>query len=105
MKNLYTFLICTFFSVHVFGQSDRKVSFYLNLQGNYVIYDRVQENSKGAGAEFEIVINTKSQFKPILDFNWEVDKFFTFEQLESQSPRKISKTILIIYTRAVQSCR
>jgi hypothetical protein len=38
----------------------------------------------------------------ILDFNWEVDKVLTFEQLKSNSPKKNKKIILITYSKYLQ---
>ncbi len=58
------------FALHIFGQSDRKVSLYFNFQGNKTMYDRViRNNGRGAGPGLEVLVNTQSKFKHLLEIN------------------------------------
>ena len=72
MKKLLILISGCFIAIQIFGQQERKVAFYLNFQVNNSIYDRIQHNSRGFGPGLEILLNTNSKFKPILESSWDI---------------------------------
>jgi hypothetical protein len=67
-KFIMTFLLC-FLLTQVFGQTQRKVSLYLQGQFNKTIYDRtIGNNPWGMGLGLQAFVNNSSKFKPTIDF-------------------------------------
>lgn len=67
-KLITTFLLC-FILTQTFGQTQRKVSVYLQGQFNKTIYDRTMGNNPwGMGFGTQVFLNNASRFKPTVDF-------------------------------------
>lgn len=66
---LSVFLLCT----SLFGQSKHKFSLEMGLQYDYTVYDRVvANNGEGIGVGLTLLMATKSNFKPMLEFTTDV---------------------------------
>ena len=67
-KFITTFLFC-FVLTQLVGQTQRKVSVYLQGQFNATLYDRtIGNNPWGAGLGLQAYLNNSSRVKPTLDF-------------------------------------
>jgi len=68
MKKLIpTFLFC-FLLTQVFGQTSRKLSFYVFANYNNTLYDyTVGNNPWGVGLELQAFLNNKTKFKPTIE--------------------------------------
>ena len=67
-KIISTALFCIILT-QSYGQKQRFLSSYLQLQYNKTIYDRTTGNNPwGIGAGLQLFFNNKSKFKPTIDF-------------------------------------
>jgi len=68
LKNIIILLLC-FIVMQTFGQTQRKVPTYLSVQYNKTMYDRTLGNNPwSAGVGLQAFLNTKTKFKPAIDF-------------------------------------
>ena len=66
-KTITAFLLC-FIVTNIFGQTQRKVSTYLNVGYNQTLNDiTIGNNPWGAGIGLQTFINTKTVFKPTIE--------------------------------------
>jgi hypothetical protein len=67
-KFITTFLFC-FILTQVIGQTQRKVSVYLQAQFNQTLYDiTVPNNPMGVGFGLQAYLNNSSKIRPTIDF-------------------------------------
>jgi len=70
MKKLLILTFCFSFTLTVFGQNERKFSFYLGLYKNWSVYDaKYSQNNNGVGLNIDSYLNTKSKIKAKLEVN------------------------------------
>ena len=71
-KFITTFLVCLILTQAI-GQTQRKVSVYLQAQFNHTLYDiTVLNNSLGFGFGLQAYLNNSSKVRPTIDFTADV---------------------------------
>lgn len=70
MKKLLILTFCFSFTLTIFGQNEKKLSFYIGLYRNWSIYDaKYSTNGNGIGLNIDSYLNTKSRIKAKLEVN------------------------------------
>ncbi|MES2647789.1 MAG: hypothetical protein V4717_12980 [Bacteroidota bacterium] len=68
MKLFFTAILLTSFLLNGFGQTQKKVAFYVTTQFNQTLYDITRGNNQsGFGAGGQLFFNNTSHFKPSIE--------------------------------------
>jgi hypothetical protein len=73
MKKLILLLSVILLYATLYGQSKHKISMEMGLKYDYTVYDRVvAHNGEGIGIGLTLLMATKSNFKPMLEFTADI---------------------------------